>query len=712
MRLTTPLKDARVVIWTTTPWTLPANLAIAVSAELDYVVLNRASDGKKLVVAAALADSVLGKNPAGSEFQKTDILKGSQLAGVGYSHPFLKDNRTRLIYTADFVSADAGTGLVHIAPGHGQDDYLLGREHDLPILAPVNDQGCLTNECGVPELVGKYVFKANPLIVEMLRASNHLWAVEDYRHDYPHCWRSKTPIVFRAVKQWFIRIDPFRQEALKAIDGVKWIPTSGYNRMRAGVESRPDWCISRQRTWGIPLPIFYGEGEQPLFNEEVILRFADLVEKDPRGGGIWFATSADDLAKPLGIPRGLRKGKDTLDVWIDSGTSHTAVTRRRPEFRGYFPADLYLEGADQHRGWFHSSLMTCVAAYGESPYKTVLTHGFLINQMTGEKLAKAAGATPITNLVKEHGADVIRLWVASQSCQEDIPYSEDIFARVSDTYRSIRNTLRVLLGNLADFDPKKHSVTSDQFGEFDSLIYFRYLGLVELVHAAYQAYDFPQVYQLINRFCGVDLSALYVDVLKDRMYCHAENDPARRSAQTVMHHILGGLLRMLAPLIPFTSEEAWTFFMKADPAAEPTSSIHTELLPGHSGVSFSRNNIALQPFMDRWKELLELRGRVNEKLEQARRDKRIGKSLEAAVTITSPLFSRLTVSAEVLEEVFIVSKLKLISGTEESIEVVAASEAGLKKCVRCWKSYDHVGKDPAHPDLCDRCTQVMVHFKF
>jgi isoleucyl-tRNA synthetase len=725
------LKDASLLIWTTTPWTLPANLAVAIAPNLEYALYE--INGARILLHADLveklphppaghpelvegsAQSIAVADPAtknGSRRPPSDgtavgpaaatLLagpwKGSDLVGLTYQHPFL--DRTGQIFAADFVTADAGTGLVHIAPGHGHDDYQLGQQHGLPVLAPVDDRGCLTAEAGVLELTGVYVFKANPLIIELLKSKNALFAQEDYKHDYPHCWRSKTPIVFRAVKQWFIKVDAFRADALKAIEGVKWIPESGRNRIRGAVESRPDWCISRQRTWGIPLPVFYGEGEQPLLSEKTIRKFADLVERE--GAGIWFSRSADELAKDLDLPLGLKKGRDTLDVWIDSGTSWAAVLPKREELR--FPADLYLEGSDQHRGWFQSSLLTSVAARGEAPYKAVLTNGFVVD-IEGKKLSKSGTGyqkpIDLMSLVNEHGADVLRLWVASQDYQDDIPFSSDIFARVADTYRSIRNTLRILLGNLADFDPAKDSVPQEKWTELDFFIHSHYRALVMKCVAGFKAYAFPSVYHNINRFCTTDLSALYVDVLKDRLYCNAANNPDRRSAQTVMHEILEGMAKLLAPITPFTAEEIWQ-------TLGFITSVHIETFP----VVLHRFN---QDLEQRWAKLLEHRSRVNEKLEEARRDKKIGKSLEAQVEITTrhPELVEGSVQSSVLEELFIVSKV-IIKPTEgeETITVTPAADHGMKKCVRCWKYHDHVGNDPQHSELCDRCTKVVVDLKF
>jgi isoleucyl-tRNA synthetase len=697
------LKDASLLIWTTTPWTLPANLAVAVAPNLEYALY--LIGGHRLVVGTALVEKLPGSTGASDRFNEGTTFvperlagpwKGSDFVGLAYQHPFLSDDRTRQVYAADFVTAEAGTGLVHIAPGHGQDDYQLGQQHGLPILAPVDDRGCLTAECGVPELVGQYVFKANPLIVQILKDKGALFAEEAYTHDYPHCWRSKTPIVFRAVKQWFIRIDAFRMNALAAIDGVRWIPESGRNRIRGAVESRPDWCISRQRTWGVPLPVFYGEGGQPLISEKTIRMFADLVEKE--GAGVWFSRTADELAAALDLPLGLKKGRDTLDVWIDSGTSWAAVSQKRPELQ--FPADLYLEGSDQHRGWFQSSLLTSVAVTGQAPYRAVLTNGFVVD-IEGKKLSKSGTGyqkpVDLMTLVKEHGADVLRLWVASQDYQDDIPFSQDIFARVADAYRSIRNTLRILLGNLADFDAVTDAVAPAGWTGLDVYIDARYQALVREVLAAYRDYQYSQVYQAVNRFCAVELSALYVDVLKDRMYCDAPDSARRRAAQTVMHRVLDGLVKLLAPILVFTAEEAYGFTGCA-------GSVHLELFPRGEPAAPGEAVTA------RWKSILELRSRVNEKLEEARRDKRIGKSLEARVEIAGVRPDEIGIDPNELAELFIVSSVVFSTGDAEVITVTRAEERGFGKCVRCWRFYppEELGTRTEHPELCPRCTEAVL----
>jgi len=682
--------DAAVVIWTTTPWTLPANLAIAVSPKHDYIVQPFAKDGqtRSLVLAAERVGNFVaetGWEPAG-EAQK---ISGSDLEGTITRHPFL--DRTAPVFTADFVTMDTGTGCVHIAPGHGADDFQLGRAHGLEILCPVDDLGCFTAECGVAEWVGQSVFAANPLVVEHVRSRGALLGVAALSHSYPHCWRSKTPIIFRAVEQFFIRIDALRADALRAIEETRWIPDWGLKRITGTVESRPDWCISRQRSWGVPLPAFYTPAGEPILDAGLIRRVADLVEK--RGSNAWFEMADGELAALLGLPSGTTKGHDTLDVWIDSGVSHQAVLRRRPELR--YPADLYLEATDQHRGWFQSSLMTAVAIEGGSPYGTCLTHGFVVDVDTREKISKSAQGgykkpTDAMHFVEKSGADLVRLWVSSVNFTDDVPFSEEMFNRLGDTYRRIRNTLRILLGNLCDHDPQAEGEPT----AIDRWILARLAAVAQTCREGYDAYEFHRVYHALNQFCAVDLSSLYVDITKDRMYCDPAGSGRRRATQATMHEVLSSLTRLLAPILAFTAEEAWGYF-------QPGESVHLQLFPPVRQPD--------EAALATGERLLQLRGVVSAALEAARAEKVIGNNLEASVTlqVADPAWvegwrDRLPE----LEEFFILSELSLEAGPEDAARVTRTTAA---KCGRCWRHRRSVGTIAAHPELCDRCASAVDH---
>ena len=664
-----------ILIWTTTPWTLPANLGVAAGAGISYGLYQQ--NGEHFLAATALA----GKLPGFAAGEPIQIFKGTDLEGIEYQHPFL--NRQGKVYTADFVTTDTGTGFVHIAPGHGRDDYQLGQRVGLQTLSPVDDRGCLTEECGVADLVGKYVFKANPIVRDLLRDQGKLWAEQEFSHDYPHCWRSKTPIIFRSVSQWFIDVNGFRTEALEEIKTVAWVPTWGENRIRGAVESRPDWCISRQRTWGVPLPVFYDDRGTAVLTADQVRKVADIVEE--KGTDWWFKTEAEEIAKTLGLPAGLRKGLDTIDVWIDSGASHTAVVKRRLSF----PADLYLEGSDQHRGWFQSSLLTSVAVCGKAPYKQVLTNGFVVD-MDGKKLSKSDGykkPSDLLSFVNKFGADILRLWVSSQDYRDDVPFSEEIFTRVTDSYRTVRNTVRILLGNLNGFTPEK-AVDRSEWSEIDLYVEAQLQDLIRTVLAAYEAYEFHAVYHAVIRFCSVDLSAFYVDVLKDRMYCDAVTGKRRLASQTVMYQVLESLVKLIASIMPYTAEETWMMMGNSE-------SVHLQLFPA-AGEGASK-------YRDRWDRLIQVRSVVNEHLEKARQQKLIGKSLEAQVILRGSGFEE--IDRELLQEIFIVSKVKLESAESLSAEVSPAS--GLK-CVRCWKFGEDHGKNPDHPELCPRCTEAVL----
>jgi isoleucyl-tRNA synthetase len=680
--------DAAVVIWTTTPWTLPANLAIAVSPKHEYIVQSFAKDGAtRTLVMAAERVGTFAAETGWQPVSDARKVTGADLEGTITRHPFL--DRNAPVFTADFVTMETGTGCVHIAPGHGADDFQLGKARGLDILCPVDELGCYTDECGVPEWIGKPVFEANNLVVEHVRSKGMLLGITPYRHSYPHCWRSKTPIIFRTVEQFFIRIDHLRRDALKAISETKWIPDWGLKRITGTVESRPDWCISRQRSWGVPLPIFYSPQGELILDAALIRRVADLVEK--RGTNAWFEMADAELAALLGLPAGTTRGHDTLDVWIDSGVSHQAVLRRHPEL--CYPADLYLEATDQHRGWFQSSLLTAVAIEGNSPYRTCLTHGFVVDVDTREKISKSAQGgykkpTEAMHFVEKSGADLVRLWVSSVNFTDDVPFSEEMFNRLGDTYRRIRNTLRILLGNLHDYDPQATTNPT----AIDLWILARLAELEKTCREAYEAYEFHRVYHALNQFCAVDLSSLYVDITKDRMYCDPADSGRRRAAQAAMHQILSSLIRLLAPILAFTAEEAWNHFVPGD-------SVHMQNFP-EPGPSDPGP-------LSTGDRLMELRGVISQALEKARADKIITNNLEATVTLQiadadwRDLWSK---NIAELEEFFILSELKLEAGAQDSAVVTKTASV---KCGRCWRHRDSVGKIADHPELCDRCADAV-----
>jgi isoleucyl-tRNA synthetase len=713
-----------IVIWTTTPWTLPANQAVAVNVGFSYRAQTmrhpQTGNVEVLLLANALVDHfcrATGYTPAEPGEDDATFL-GGELEGWRAQHPFL--DRDVPVILGDFVTLEAGTGCVHIAPGHGNDDFIVGRKYGLPVFSPVDDDGRYTADCGLPQLVGKYVFAANPEIITLLKERGMLAGEGVIHHSYPHCWRSKVPIIFRAVEQFFIRMDQLRPEALRAIDSVQWLPPWGRNRIYGTVESRPDWCISRQRSWGVPLPVFYDAAGEPILDVAWIQKVADLVEQ--HGTNIWFDPDDTSIAGALALEPGVTRRNDTLDVWIDSGVSHRAVVEKIMGLT--VPADLYLEATDQHRGWFQSSLITSVALNGISPYKTCLTHGFVVDADTREKISKskqpeaAAGETPAgagtaaakpkgrdyvkptlaEHFVNLHGADIVRLWVASVNFTDDVPFGEQMFARLSETYRRLRNTLRILLGNLADFDPATHSVSLVQLSLVDRWIMHRVQEVIATCAEAYEAYEFHRVYHTLNQFCAVDLSSLYVDITKDRMYCDLPDSRRRRATQTVMHHVFDALCRLLAPLCPFTAEEAWSFF-------DRTTSIHLEFFPGREEAYLDPDAAALV------ERLLGLRAAIAQAVEQGRQEKIIGNALEAEVTlaIADPaMYTALADLGPELEEFFILSDLKLTpapAGANTSATLGATSH---RKCQRCWRHRAAVGLSALHPDLCDRCEDAVT----
>jgi isoleucyl-tRNA synthetase len=681
--------QASILIWTTTPWTLPANLAIAVHPKERYVAqkFTRGKDSEVLVLAESLVAAVATASGWQALAEPDQTFPGNKLEGIGAQHPFLP--RTAIVLTADFVTMDTGTGCVHIAPGHGEDDYSLGKANGLPILSPVDDLGRYTEEVGLPELVGKYVFDANTDIVRLLRARGMLIAEQPYPHSYPYCWRSKTPIIFRAVEQFFIRIDDLRKKALHAITQVSWLPAWGENRIAGTVESRPDWVISRQRSWGVPLPVFYSAAGESLLNPEWIRKLADLVAQ--RGSNVWFELDDAALAQALGLPEGTRHRNDTIDVWIDSGVSHRAVCATHPALHD--PAEMYLEATDQHRGWFQSSLMTSVALHDRAPYKTCVTHGFVVD-VDGKKISKSSTYNkPMDagHFVGRHGADLVRLWVSSVNYTDDVPFSEEMFTRLGDTYRRIRNTLRILLGNLADFEVGTQKGAKKDFTLVDRWILDRLQQVIEDCRAAYALYEFHKVYHTLNQFCAVDLSSLYVDITKDRMYCDAPDSPRRRATQAAMRQIFDALCRLLAPILVFTAEEAWGYL-------ESDASVHLQLFPEPQSA---RRDSSVRAEVE---ELLKLRGVIGQAIEKARQEKLIGNALEAAVVLHCDKRFATSFPREELEEFFILSDLRLEPAEEASASIAKTPN---EKCARCWRHRTTVGASTAHPELCDRCAAVV-----
>ena len=762
-----------IVIWTTTPWTLPANLAVAYNKDFQYV---------KVVVGGEIY--ILFRGLLGTVAEKcgwTECLEQpfstDKLAKLQYQHPFC--HRTGKLFAADFVTADTGTGFVHIAPGHGQDDYNLGRANGLPIYSPVDDDGkfALTNDLPVEqqmpaEMVGKSILEkhgksdANEAVLHELRVRHALLHQENYHHSYPHCWRSKTPIIFRAMDQWFIKIDhvaadvrrlnsksdesqslvtsaaTFRQEALAEIDRVQWIPDWGVNRIKSVVQSRPDWCISRQRSWGVPLPAFYDANGEAILHKDIICNVAKLIEQ--HGSNVWFEKSAAELwalVKPANwtSPDAVAKSNDTLDVWIDSGSSSRAVLMRRgelqhtvaqasrlrvheasspresggatpPEPAGATPAlrwqaDMYLEGSDQHRGWFQSSLLLSLAGNGAAPFKTVLTHGFMVDA-DREKISKSkqgAYEKPQTAeaYVKKYGADVVRLWVASQDYRSDIVVSEERINKVGETYRGIRNALRYQLSNLYDFDPASHSVADQDLTGLDRWILGEFAKLEAEVLTAYDQYEFHVVYQKLSQFIAVELSSVYHDVIKDRLYTDAANSPRRRSTQTALHRLATGLCQMLAPILAFTADEAWEFV-----PGKPTGSVHeSEFKP--SGFSLPESEVEL------WKNLFTARETLMPALELKRRDKTIGKSLDAKVQPLAEHFPELVNNKQIqdaFKELINVSQLEFLAydpTADYSGKLVIHADG--QKCERCWHWETDIGQNAEHPTICRRCVEAVKH---
>jgi len=692
-----------VMIWTTTPWTLPANVAVAVHPDLEYAGIRyvEPATGKQThtILAAELAKSVMGRR--GIEFTEIGRCRGRDLEGALYRHPFIE--RTSSIVLAQYVSAVDGTGLVHTAPGHGAEDYQTGRTYKLPVLSPVDESGRFT--ALAPDwLTGQQVFAANPAIVKRLRESGHLFHEQPLSHSYPHCWRCKKPVIFRATEQWFISVDhnALRERTLGAIGQVRWLPSWGRTRIDAMVSLRPDWCISRQRSWGVPIPALGCTScNAQLLSAETVRHFRDLFRA--KGADAWFTLPVEELLPPgARCPScgktSFRKEGDILDVWFESGSSHRAVLGE--DFGLGFPAFMYLEGSDQHRGWFQSSILTAVGTAGTAPFENVLTHGFVVDE-DKRKFSKSLGNYIAADvMVERYGADVLRLYVASMDYADDISISERGIKEMSDAYRKVRNTFRYMLGNLEDyqrFDPS--AVDPASLHEIDTWMLGQLNGVIRDARTAYESFEFYRVYQRIYQFCAVELSSFYLDVLKDRLYAELPAGPERRAAQFVLARLHDNLTRLLAPIIPHTAEESWDYHYRAG-KSERTPSVHLAEFPEADPRWDDPERTA------RWTEVLALREQVLGALEGLRKNKQIGSAQEANVVITTNRPERWNPLRQLLATLCIVSEVEIKADPAAATERVEAGRSPHAKCERCWNYRPTVGQSPEHPTLCDRCQRV------
>ncbi len=705
------LDNVYFVIWTTTTWTLPGNVAVCLNADFSYTLYKTGSD--YIVIATELADSVK-KAASLDELTVVASFKGANLERMKTAHPFL--DRESLVIVGDHVTLESGTGCVHTAPGHGVEDFQVCRNYpELPVVVPVDEKGRLTELAG--PFAGQKTTEANKTILERLIADGNLLATEHIIHQYPHCWRCKTPILFRATEQWFCSVDGFKEQTLEAIKSVKWIPSWGEVRIENMVKDRSDWCISRQRKWGVPIPIFYCEDcKEPIINPTTIDRIANLFDKE--GSGAWYKHTPEEILGDAAVcpkcgSHRLRAEQDIMDVWFDSGSSYAYVLDEYPDHR--FPADVYLEGNDQYRGWFQSSLLTSVATRGVAPYKTVITHGMIVDG-EGRKMSKSLGnGVDPQDVIKTYGADVLRLWVSSVEYTSDVRISPDILKQLAEIYRKIRNTVRILLANLGspetDFDPNRDMVPFDRLEEIDKWAVSRLNRLVGRIRSAYDNYQFHLIYHDIHNYCSIDLSKLYIDITKDRLYCERKDDVKRRSAQTAMYLIASSLIRLIAPILSFTAEESWSFISHR--AGDNTGSVFYNEMPAFD------EKLCFEEAEQKYEALFEHRDDVMKALEIARADKVIGKSLEAKVTIygdkENPTMKLLEENRAILETIYIVSEVVLsydkpegnvFDETESGISV-AVSEADGEKCVRCWMYKHDTTVDEHGQHLCHRCKEAV-----
>ncbi|BAU08255.1 isoleucine--tRNA ligase [Fischerella sp. NIES-3754] len=721
------LPDLGVAIWTTTPWTIPGNLAVALNPELNYAVVEVTSSGeglgfKYLIVAADLVERLSATLETLLSVKAT--VKGEDLEHSTYRHP-LYDRESPIVIGGDYVTTESGTGLVHTAPGHGQEDYIVGQRYGLPILAPVDDNGNFTDEAG--QFAGLNVLgDGNQAVIDALTSAGSLLKEEPYVHKYPYDWRTKKPTIFRATEQWFASVEGFRAEALKAIASVKWIPAQGENRITPMVADRSDWCISRQRSWGVPIPVFYDEASgEPLLNEETIAHVQAIIAE--KGSDAWWELSVEELLPQTYRNNGrtYRKGTDTMDVWFDSGSSWASVLKQRPEL--HYPADMYLEGSDQHRGWFQSSLLTSVAVNNCAPYKTVLTHGFALDEQ-GRKMSKSLGNVVDPAIVIEggkdqkkepaYGADVLRLWVSSVDYTSDVRLGSNIIKQLVDIRNKIRNTAKNLLGNLHDFDPAKDAVPYEQLPQLDKYMLHRMTEVFQEVTEAFDSFQFFRFFQTVQNFCVVDLSNFYMDIAKDRLYISTPNALRRRSCQTVYWYALENLAKAIAPVLCHLAEDIWQYL----PYHTPYKSVFES---GWVQLQQNWHNPELAAF---WQQLREIRLDVNKVLEQARVEKMIGSSLEAKILLyisDAELLSAIkslnatnSNGVDELRYLFITSLVELVDapeklqGSKYNLQAdkwrIGVLQADGQKCDRCWNYSIHVGENAAHPLICERCVAALA----